>query len=327
MIGEFDLIRKLSKMMDGPSPGVYRSIGDDAAVLEPPPGRLLFSSDMMVEGIHFRLDFSEPWEVGWKALAVNVSDIAAMGGTPLYAVVSLGVGRQDRPVSFYEEIYRGLNKAARRYGLSVVGGDTVRTEGPLVLDVSILGFAVSPVLRSGARNGDLLAVTGCLGASCAGLQWFLTKKTRHGPPYVDKAVKAHQRPQPRVKEAQAAVATGAVTALIDISDGLAGDLGHICEESGLGATIEASCIPVDASASRIASQVGASPVEWALRGGEDYELLMTVDPARGSLAKTAVENLGTRLTFIGEMTDKMSGVALVESGKWTLVERGGYTHF
>ncbi|MEW6081155.1 MAG: thiamine-phosphate kinase [Bacillota bacterium] len=324
-VGEFELIKMLARVLGDPPGGIYRFIGDDTAVLEPPRGRLLFASDMVVEGIHFRLDFAVPWEVGWKALAVNVSDIAAMAGRPLYAVVSLGVSAEERPSELYEGIYRGMAAAASRYGVAIVGGDTVKTGGPLVIDVSIIGEAERPVLRCGARPGDLVAVTGALGASAAALEWFLSGRSREGPGFVDKAVQAHQAPEARVREAQAAAGTGGVTAMIDVSDGLAGDLGHICEESGLGALLDRE-VPVDPAARAMALNLGKDPLEWALHGGEDYQLLMTVDPARKETVAEAVMSCGTPLTYIGRMRQG-EGVHIKTGDMEVRLGKGGYTHF
>ncbi len=326
MLGEFGLINRLKQFLEGPTSGVFRSIGDDAAVLAPPGGRLLFSCDMMVEGVHFRLDFSSPFELGWKALTVNVSDIAAMAGTPLYALVSLGVGDKERPVSFYEEIYRGISEASRRYEVAVVGGDTVRTEGPLVIDISIIGAADEPITRCGSRPGDLVAVTGSLGASAAGLQWLLSGRTGLGQ-IAEKAIHAHHMPEARVREAKAAAAAGGVTALMDISDGLAGDLGHMCKGSGLGAVLEARAIPLDEAAIEVAGKLESDPIEWALHGGEDYELLMTVASEKALAVKEAVEACGTPLHLIGRMTDANGGILLETDHGLVPITKGGYTHF
>lgn len=325
--GEFELINRLREVLGPPPDGVYRSIGDDAAVLVPPVNKLLFSCDMLVEGVHFRLDFSTPFELGWKALAVNVSDMAAMAGTPRYALVALGVSAADRPFSFYEEIYRGLAGAARRYGVAVVGGDTVRTRGPLVIDVAIMGEADRPIMRCGGRPGDLIAVTGSLGASTAGLEWFLRHRRRLGSPPVERAVLAHQMPEARVREARAAAATGGVTSMIDISDGLAGDLGHLCEQSGAGAVLDAGAIPLDEDAVELARQLGANPMEWALHGGEDYELLMTVAADRAPAVGEAVATCGTSFHLIGRMTAGETGITLRFADRTVPVTRGGYTHF
>jgi len=325
-IGEFDLIREMTARLGGPPPGVIRFIGDDAAVLEPPQGKMLFSCDMMVEGIHFLLDFITPFELGWKALAVNVSDIAAMGGVPRYAVVSLGVGQMEE-LDFYREVYRGIRAAGEKFGAGVVGGDTVRTKGPLVIDVAIVGEAENPVLRRGACHGDVVAVTGSLGASAAGLEYFLKTKQRGGSPVVEEAVRAHLLPFPRVREAQAALKAGGVTAMIDISDGLAGDIAHICRESGVRAVLDAEMIPVSTCAADIAKELDADPLKWALHGGEDYELLMTVAPASFAAVQEAVCQTGIPLTQIGRVEQGDCEALLQEEGKITRLSRGGYQHF
>ncbi|MBC7107006.1 MAG: thiamine-phosphate kinase, partial [Firmicutes bacterium] len=216
--GELGLIRRISGLVGGPGPGVLRGIGDDTAVLEFAGGRLLATVDMMVEGVHFDPAFITPWQLGRKALAVNLSDIAAMGGEPLFALVSLGVGG-NTDEAFVRELYEGMLAMAGPHGVRIVGGDTVRSPGGLVVDVAVLGRAAEPVTRSGARLGDLVAVTGDLGASAAGLRWLLREKARRPGAFVaapaedrtaGRVVRRHLEPEPRLREAALLAATGLV---------------------------------------------------------------------------------------------------------------------
>ena len=333
--GELGLIRRIAGLVGGPGPGVLRGIGDDTAVLEFAGGRLLATVDMLVEGVHFDLSFITPWQLGRKALAVNLSDIAAMGGEPLFALVSLGLsGQVDE--DFVEELYRGMVAMAETCGVGIVGGDTVRSPGGLIVDVAVLGRVAAPLTRSGARPGDLVAVTGHLGASAAGLHWLLRQKERRPEAFVGAAgedgavrsvVRAHLEPVPRLREAAELTATGLVTAMIDISDGLASEANHIARESGVGMVIYAEAIPVASATREVARLLGADPLAWALAGGEDYELLLTCAPGSEERLRKAVAATGTPLTFIGEVVPAERGVTLVGGGGTVrALEPAGYDH-
>lgn len=284
-LGEDRLIRRIARGIRL-GPGVVRGIGDDCAVLAGRPlgdagtsrqgvkqaGRdmlLLFASDMLVEGVHFRRG-TRPEAIGWKALAVNVSDVAAMGGVPRHAVISVGLPR-DTAVSFVDGVYRGLRRCADRFGVNLVGGDTVRAPR-VVLDVAILGEAQRRrvVYRSGARPGDALLVTGRLGGA-----------VRSG---------RHLTFMPRLREAQALGAQTRIHAMMDLSDGLWTDLGRLCRESRVGAVLEAERIPRSRGCS----------LKQALTEGEDFELLLAVSPSQaGALLRWARGRLRCGLTRVG----------------------------
>lgn len=274
--GELAFIARLRRMLP-PAPAGQTWIGDDAAVLE---DHLLVATDVLVEGVHFDLDWCSPHDVGWKALAVNLSDIAAMGGEPTAAVVSLVVDPEQPGIA--DQVMSGLTAAASEMHCPIVGGDTSR--GPvLVVTVAVLGRAQpsGPVLRSGAEPGDAIIVTGELGAAATGLL-----AARHGD--IDAPGSGRlRRPVPRLAEGAAAVARGA-TAMIDLSDGLALDLRRLCEESGCAALIEDKAVP----------RFAGADLALALFGGDDYELLFTVPPAR--LDEVLAWNL-TPVTVIGRM--------------------------
>ncbi|MBI3318133.1 MAG: thiamine-phosphate kinase [Candidatus Omnitrophica bacterium] len=279
-VGEEGLIERIKRSIRTDS-GVIRGIGDDCAVLKGPSGRhLLFASDMLVERVHF-LRSSPPEKVGWKALAVNVSDIAAMGGLPRHAVVSLGLPPQT-PVAWVDRLYRGLRRCARRFGVNLVGGDTNRSDR-LVIDVAILG-EVEPsrvVYRAGARAGDWLLVTGRLGGA-----------VRSG---------RHLTFIPRVREARALTQKGRLHAMIDLSDGLSADLSRLCRASGLGALLDASRVP---------RRRGVS-LRAALTEGEDFELLMAAPPREARrLLRWAKWHLRCGLHEIGRVVPRRGGSVL-----------------
>lgn len=254
MTGEFEAIERLRKLLPGPPAG-ETWIGDDAAVVVPPLGGLLLAADLVVAGVHADLSLVGLDDFGWKALSVNVSDIAAMGGEPTHALVSVA----GPPDTDLETLYRGIAEAVEFYGCPVVGGD-LSTGNSLVVSVAVVGDAGRrpPVLRAGALPGDTIFVTGPLGASAAGLAALREGRGDEVP----RLVAAHRRPIARVPEGRAARRAGA-TAMVDISDGLAADLRHLADASGVGLAIDH--VPVAEGAT----------LAQALGGGEDYELAFT----------------------------------------------------
>jgi thiamine-monophosphate kinase len=271
--------------------------GDDTAVVNPESPAVLLTTDLLVEGVDFDTAYSNGGDVGWKVLAASASDIAAMCGRPRHAVVALGVPAVTT-VRWVDEFLDGLMEASAAWDVAVVGGDISAAE-QIVVTVSMLGAPLrpSPVLRSGARPGDTICVTGTLGAAAAGLIAL-----RSGAPRSDQTVTRliHRqlRPQARVSEA-AILAQFEISAMIDISDGLAVDLGHLLDESGVGCHIDEAAIPIDPD---IPAGNGADPFELALLGGEDFELLITMNGEQLEAASDGLGAVGTPLTAIGTVT-------------------------
>lgn len=263
-----------------PHPRVALGIGDDAAILPTEAGKLLVTVDMLMEGVHFTLPPARPADVGRKALAVNLSDIAAMAGRPLAAVLSVALPRTYGK-EFARELHRGLLELADEFGVAIAGGDTNSWNGPAVISVTLLGEATErgAVLRSGAVPGDWIMVTGALGGSLGG---------------------AHLTFRPRVEEALVLHGRASLHAMIDLSDGLSSDLPHILEESGVGAVLDESAIPIS-EAARNASD-GRPPLDHALGDGEDFELLFTVAPSDGQ-ALLQSPPFALPLTRIGEIVE------------------------
>jgi thiamine-monophosphate kinase len=295
-LGEFGLIERLTSVVGAEARGdLILGIGDDAAAWRVGEQLVLATTDTLVEGVHFLPEFA-PWaDVGWKALAVNVSDIAAMGGEPLFALVTLALPLETE-VSFAEELYGGMMECAREYGVVVAGGDIVRAP-QISVTVALIGRAQKregePLLmrRAGAKAGDVIAVTGTLGDSAAGL-WRLRK----GAAEEDALVLAHLRPLPRLAEAQEAARAGVMCA-IDVSDGLMQDLGHICERSDLGAEIREEALPLSDD---LRAAYPEDAIALAVSGGEDYELLITGD--EGTVERVA-QAISPALTVIGRMVE------------------------
>jgi thiamine-monophosphate kinase len=291
-VGEREFLARLRRRLESEgAPAGEVHIGDDAAVLTSARGRALFALDVLVEGVHVDLGLGTLEDAGWKAVAVNVSDIAAMGGVPTYAVVGVAAP----PGSDLDRLYHGMEQAARRYGIALVGGDLSSAEA-LFISVAILGetSGLAPVLRSGARPGDEIWCTGPLGSSAAGLALLRAQRggttgdtTRSG-----RLAEAYLRPTARVQEGRLAAELGA-TAMIDVSDGLARDAAHIAVDSGVGIALEA--VPVADGATE----------EQALGGGEDYELVFAIEP--GSSVKEAFSRAGLSVPIrLGRVVDDPS---------------------
>jgi thiamine-monophosphate kinase len=299
-MGEFDYIRWIRERTST-SPRVRVGIGDDCAVLTN-DGDTLITTDMLLDGVHFHLGAHGPERVGRKALAVNLSDIAAMGGEPTAAVVSLALPRQ-RTAVIAEGVFRGMKSLADEFGVAIVGGDTNTWNGPLVISITLLGRPHSrgPILRSGAQVGDWLLVTGSLGGSILGKHLDFT---------------------PRVREVRSLLENCRPHAMIDISDGLAADVGHLAEESGCGFVLFAERIPVSDAAVEVDD--GKSPLEHALSDGEDFELAFTVSPDDGRRLIDA-QSLGVPLTWIGVCLGE-PGLYLESGGRREPLPALGYKH-
>ncbi|HEY6003443.1 MAG TPA: thiamine-phosphate kinase [Anaeromyxobacter sp.] len=315
---EFELIAAFTRALPLRGEGVLVGAGDDAAVLRPAPGEdLVATVDTVVEGVHFDARFA-PEDVGWKALAVNLSDLAAMGARPLWALVALALPAGTRPAAV-KRIASGLGACARAYRTAVVGGNVSRAR-ELSLTVTAVGAVPEgrAVLRTGARPGDLVAVTGTLGDAALGL--------RPGAP---RALASRQkRPSPRLAAGRALA--GIVRAGIDVSDGLAQDLGHVCRASGVGARIGLPDLPLSPAYRRMARRL-PDPFAPALSGGEDYELVVAVPPTSLERARAAARRSGTPLTVIGRfvrgegvrVVDARGEAVSVPEGHDHLRERGG----
>lgn len=323
--GEFELIARWAAALRE-RPGIVTGIGDDCAVLQG-LRQPVFTCDGLVETVHFRRDWISPRQLGQKAVTVNVSDIAAMGGLPVAALVTLAIP-DDVTAEFLDELYVGLEQASEEYALSIAGGDTVRSPGSLFLNIALLGEVPGrPVLRGGARPGDYLLVTGDLGASAAGLE--LLRQPESAVPVTTREylVNRHRQPQARVREMQAALAAGKISAGLDISDGVAGDAAHLARASGITAVIEASQIPLHPATTEAAQVLGRDAREWALHGGEDYELLVSVPPGEAATVRAAIAATGTPAAIIGYCSEAGPHAVLLNDDGGLQPLRGGYQHF
>lgn len=337
---EFSLIQRLTgrekseSKPDGPPLTV--GIGDDAAVAPLSSGfQMVLACDSMVEDIHFKRVTMKPEDVGYKALASNISDMAAMGAVPRYALVALTVSNKVQE-HWLERLYDGLYECAEQYGVTVAGGDVSSTTGGIVLSISIVGEVEgdSALLRSAARAGDVVAVTGPLGNSAAGLHYLLEQQMVADNLSLDneeglgKLVKAHQRPQPRVKPGRLLLKWASRAACNDISDGVASEAWEIAEASGCGLLLEERLLPHSEELRAYAENSGVDPLKWILYGGEDYELLTCVPAEEFSAVEEHFRKRGLPLYRIGSVTDEWIGVRLLDRNDQVhKVDKSGYNHF
>ena len=328
-LGEFALLARLQRRLQPVDAlPVVRGIGDDCAVLRPADGHdLLVTTDTQEEGVHFRRDWSTPEDIGWRCLAVNVSDIAAMGGVPLGAVVALSLP-ETVAVAFVEAVYDGMSALAAAYDCPIIGGNISKSAERLSVTITVLGSAPrdGAAYRASARAGDGIWVTGDLGGAKAGLEALIHPQAVAGLP-TGAVLSRYRRPQPRLREALFLRQHGA-RSLIDLSDGLSSDLAHVCEASSVGARLHADRIPISDETRRVAGALGLDPLTWGLHGGEDFELCLTAPPdAAEPLEQGFQGQFDCPLTRIGTIQAD-AGVTLCHSdgGEVPLIA-SGYDHF
>nr|WP_206529667.1 thiamine-phosphate kinase [Brevibacillus sp. SYP-B805] len=326
---EFSRIRQWTSRSAGQEgDGLSVGIGDDAAVFAVAAGReVVACCDAMIETVHFLRETMEPADIGYKALVSNLSDIAAMGGIPRFALVTIGVSPRWS-VEECSRIYDGIYEAAEQHGVRIIGGDTVSTPDALHLSITVLGEVEQgkALRRSGARPGDLVFVTGPLGGAAAGLSLMLAdrEKMEQWPALV----MMHRRPVPRIREGRLLLAScSRPGALNDVSDGLASELWEIAEASGVAVAVDPRRIPIAEEVRRYAASAGKDPLAWALYGGEDYELVGTVpEKDIGRLQQVFQEN-GCTLAVIGRVEEGEQAVWLADGTVRTPLPKGGYNHF
>lgn len=332
-LGEFGLIKRLTRDCVIDPTSVIVGIGDDAAAIKVSEDKLLLiTTDLLVEKIDFTLQTSTPYQIGWKSLAVNLSDIAAMGGIPTHAFISIGLP-PDTSVEFADQIYTGLKDIALKYKVNILGGDVSATPKNIIINVALLG-EIEPqflITRSGARIDEVIVVTGTLGDSAAGLEVLMKKLpldflgARGGRATIERQLK----PEPRVAAGRILATSGFVNSIIDISDGLASEVHHICESSQVGAQIWLDTIPISKQTSKIAELAGKSPYDLALYGGEDFELLFTCPFDKVDILKKRLKSeCQLPITVVGKVVKANSGVKLkAKNGKLQTLNAKGYEHF
>lgn len=329
-VGEFALIARLHARLRTPQNNhIIRGIGDDCAVLRPSAGMdLLLTTDTQEEGVHFQRHWSSPQDIGWRCLAVNVSDIAAMGGQPLGAIVALSLP-PTLEVAFVEALYDGMQAMATASGCPLIGGNISQRTDSLSITITVLGETSRDrsVYRSGARVGDEIWVTGDLGGARAGLAVLLDPASLVSLSS-DDVLARYRRPQPRIHEAQYLRQHAVLHSLVDLSDGLSSDLNHICAASRVGARLQAATIPIAPQTQQIALARGAEPLDYALHGGEDFELCMTAPAGQIEALQDAFQQqFGYPLTRVG-CIQSGAGITLVRpDGTQQSLPARGYDHF
>ncbi len=313
-LGEFGLIKRLTKNIETKQPSTVKGIGDDAAVMNYGDNLVLSSQDLLVEGVHFDLTYFPLKHLGYKAAVVNISDIIAMNGTPTQLTAGLALSNRFA-VEAMEQIYEGMKLACDKYNVDFVGGDTTASPHGLFISISIMGYTQKPVYRSGAKENDLLCVSGDLGGAYMGLLILEREKQAYkaNPDVqpdlsgVDYLLERQLKPEARADILKALHGKGILpTSMIDVSDGLASEILHLCTESKVGCNLYEEKIPIDIKTEEQAKEFNIAPTVAALSGGEDYELLFTVDQKDYEKIKALPE-----ISIIGHITDISSSANIV----------------
>lgn len=328
-IGEFGFIDRIGKGCLVRPQHVLQAIGDDAAAFRVPDGEaILLTADMLVERVHFLRNDAAGFNLGYKSLAVNLSDIAAMGGAAREAFVSIAIP-EDCPLPFLDDLYDGMRALAKKYEVNILGGDTAGSFADLVINISVAGSIPEEeiLLRSGAKPGDRIFVTGYLGDSKAGLHLLLHDIAADSPE-LQALADAHALPEPHLREGRFLAQAGGVHAAIDVSDGLGSDLGHILRKSGVGARIYENRIPVTEQLKGFCERFGFHPADFAVSGGEDYVLLGTMSPDRAeATAQQFLDRFKRPLFWIGDITEGEGMLLERSDGREELIRSSSWEHF
>ena len=324
-IGEFGLINRIRKWSPASHGDVVRGIGDDVAVIDIGKKALLVTTDILIEDIHFERSWTDPYCLGKKALAVNLSDIASMGGIPRYFLVSIGLPKA-LPFPFVSLFYRGLIEEAKQFQVDLIGGDTSLSQ-KIVINICLMGEGKKEILlyRNGAKVGEDLYVSGTLGDSALGLRMLLEKGRMEKP---KRLIQKHLSPIPRIELGQAIARRRLATAMIDVSDGLLIDTGHLLEESKVGVRIWEDRIPLSRDYQKWIHTYSRDPFQMALSGGEDYELLFTAPPNMRKKISSLASSLKIPITRVGEILPEKEGFCLLRTGgEEVYPNRLGFDHF
>lgn len=328
-LGEFGVIDLLSRNIRPRHAWVQTGIGDDCAVLDMGGGQsLLVTTDMLIERVHFLAQKITPFQLGWKSLAVNISDIAAMGGEPKAALLALGLLR-DTYIEYVKEFKRGLLACADEFRVDLIGGDTVKVPNHVTVCLTVLGTAPTDqvVCRAGAKPGDLIWLGGVVGDSAAGLHLLLEKDENRSQLKRHDLLMAHLEPRPQVELGRWLATKKLATAMIDVSDGVLQDLWNICTQSGVGAEVDADKFPLSRASRQLASSAGLDAREWALSGGEDYVLLFCTTPEKRDEVLTKLpDSIKQRPVEIGRITTERQLKVCID-GVWKERKPAGYEAF
>lgn len=330
-VGEFGLIGRIKKIVPrAAAENIILGIGDDTAIIKITAQKwLLATCDIQIEDIHFRIKHSSSYQIGRRAMTVNLSDIASMGGNPTYALISAGLP-PNLEVKDFDDLFKGMSDALAEHSAFIIGGNLAHTTDKLIIDVFLLGEILPErlLLRSGAQPGDRIFATGTLGASAAGF-YVLENFGKDYPKTYSHLVQSHLKPIAKIGTGMEIARSGYATSMIDISDGLAGDLNHICDDSSVGAEIFEGNIPYPEKMDEITDTISKNKIDLALHGGEDYELLFTMKPRT---PWQIIEKIGTetktKMTEIGKILSKEKGFHIItEQNRRLPLQPKGWDHF
>lgn len=329
-MGEFGLIERIQSKLSLPHKDIIKGIGDDASVTDIQKGKALLSTtDTLIEGVHFDLRFTSAYNLGKKALAVNISDIAAMGGVPRFFLISLGIPPR-LSVEFIDEFTHGIREVSDSCQTFIIGGDTSFSPDQFIINITLLGeaFTGDVIFRDNAQIEDQIFVTGNLGDSALGFKILMESNRLKVEEIFKELIEKHLCPTPRTSESVLIAKNRIATAMIDISDGLISDLGHICNQSNVGAKIWKEKLPLSSAFQEYSLLFTDKPMEMPLSGGEDYELLFTVDRRKIDMLRRIQPLLQTKITHIGEIVEQKSGITVLDrNGQRYTVKRKGFDHF
>lgn len=328
-IGEFEFIKKISRGCLIRPQNVIKAIGDDAAVFSQDTNKVtLVTTDLLVERVHFFRKTISGFNLGHKALAVNLSDIAAMGGNAGEAFISLAVP-EDCPMDYLEDLYMGMKALAAKFEVNILGGDTTRSETDLIINISVVGSIPEKEIlyRNAAQPGDIICSTGFLGNSRAGLHLILNDIDADSKE-LKELLDAHNLPMPHLRQGRFLACQKGVHAAIDTSDGLSSDISHIANESRVGVRLFYEKIPVSKSLEHFCKRFQKNPIEYALTGGEDYTLLCTISPDKAkNIARRYINEFNKPLYSMGEITDSGQMELIDPDGKIKILTPTGWDHF
>jgi thiamine-monophosphate kinase len=327
-IGEFGFIDRITRLGNIRQEGVVKGIGDDCAVVSiGGPDLLLVTTDLFVERVHFLLEWTDPQVIGSKVLTTNLSDIAACGGNPRDAFISIAVPEHIN-LDWLDRFYQGMADTARQFSVNLLGGDTTGSKHDFMVNVALTGLVPRDevLFRHTARPGDIIVLTGVTGDSSAGLDILLTEPdlpNQISTPLIG----AHTQPRAHVRQGRILAHSGACTAAIDVSDGLAADLGHICKDSGVGAIIYERELPVNPILTQAADHMKTDPLDWVLYGGEDYVLLAGIDPHGFADVQARFDESHFQLHKIGEFVDAPNMELRNSDNVKAIITPKGWDHF
>ncbi len=327
-IGEFGFINRISPLGNIRPEGVIKGIGDDCAVIQIQTDEyLLVTTDLLLEKVHFLVEWASPETIGARALTANLSDIAACGGNPRDVFLSLAIP-DKMEVEWLDAFYRGLTKLARQYKVNVLGGDTTSSKTDFVISIAVTGLvpAEQVLLRHTAKEGDIIILTGPTGLSRAGCD-ILIKRQDLKTEAAIAAVEAHLKPRPHIAEGRMLATSGACTAAIDVSDGISSDLAHLCQDSGLGAILYETRIPIPPELTQLGKILKRRPMDWVLNGGEDYVLLAAITPTKLQGVIEEAEKNNWKFYPIGEFVAGPKMQLSRSDGKTQEIAPAGWDHF